>query len=358
MLWGSKKYPMNKMAQALKKPLTVAFLYNIREVYPDPKSSDSQLVADADDPQTIKWMGKHLEKCGYRVIPIPVDKDIYLKLKEYKKEIDIAFNYSVCINRFRREIQVPLILEILEIPYTGPSPLTQSLVYNKAKVKEILMANGISTLPFQVFNEPEEKLRKEFKFPLIVKPNAEGSSAGITNKSVVNNLDELYKQIKYINKVFKQTALVEPFLTGREFSVPMVGNPPRIFPIIESDHSKLPAGYQPLDSLEVKWYFEESSKGANFSCPAKITPDLKKKIENICSAAWKALNMKDFCRIDIRCDKAGTPYFIEINHPAGMIPPEVSKSSYLPYSAQMAGLDYDELLKTIIEAGWKRNTIY
>jgi len=356
MLWGSKKSLLIKMVQALKKPLTVAFLYNIREVYPDPKSSDSQLVADADDPETIEWMGKHLESCGYRVIPIPVDKDIFLKLKEHKDEIDIAFNYSVCINGFRREIQVPLILEILEIPYTGPSPLTQSLVYNKAKVKEILMANGVSTLPFQIFNEPEEKLKKGLSFPLIVKPNAEGSSAGITNKSVVRDEKELYAQVKYINEVFKQTGLVEPFLTGREFSVPMLGNPPRIMPIIESDHSKLPAGYQPLDSLEVKWYFEETSKGANFSCPAKITPDLKKKIENICLVAWNALSMKDFCRIDIRCDEKENPYFIEINHPAGMIPPEVSTTSYFPYSAREAGMDYDTLLKSIIEAGRKRNT--
>lgn len=342
------------MAQALSKPLTVAFLYNIREVYPDQKSSDSQLVADADDPETIEWMGKHLENCGYRVIPIPVDKDIFLKLKEHKEEIDIAFNYSVCINGFRREIQVPMILEILEIPHTGPGPLTQSLVYNKAKVKEILMANGISTLPFQIFNEPGEKLRKGLKFPLIVKPNAEGSSAGITNKSVVKDEKELYAQVKYINEIFKQPALVEPFLTGREFSVPMVGNPPRIFPIIESDHSVLPEGFQPLDSLEVKWYFEETSKGANFSCPAKITSKLKKEIEDICLAAWKAVNMRDFCRIDIRCDKEETPYFIEINHPAGMIPPEVSKSSYLPYSARVAGLDYDALLKSIIDAGKRR----
>lgn len=355
MLWGSKKYLLNKIRTMYKKiPLTVAFLYNIREVYPDPKSAASQLEADADDPETIEWMGKHLIKCGYRVIPIPVDKDIYLKLKKHKKEIDIAFNYSVCINSFRREIQVPLILEILEIPYTGPPPLTQSLVYNKAKVKEILMANGVSTLPFQIFDEHGEQLKPDLKFPLIVKPNAEGSSAGITNKSVVRNLEDLHKQVKYINEVFKQTALVEPFLEGREFSVPMVGNPPRIFPIIESDHSKLPAGYQPMDSLEVKWYFEENSGGANFTCPAKITTRLKTKIQNICLAAWRVLNMQDFCRIDIRCDEKENPYFIEINHPAGMIPPEVSKSSYLPYSALVAGMDYDELLKTIIEAGWKR----
>jgi len=171
---------------------------------------------------------------------------------------------------------------------------------------------------------------------------------------VVKNEKELYAQVKYINEVFKQTALVEPFLTGREFSVPMVGNPPRIFPIIESDHSVLPEGYQPLDSLEVKWHFEETSGGANFSCPAKITTALKTKIENICLTAWKVLSMKDFCRIDIRCDQKGTPYFIEINHPAGMIPPEVSKSSYLPYSARVTGLEYDGLLKSIIEAGWKR----
>lgn len=349
---------MNKI-NSLKtgKPLAVAFLHNIREIYPDPDSPASQIAADADDPATIEWMIKHLKNCGYTVYPIPVNKDIFLKLQEIKNKIDIAFNYSVGINGFRREIQVPTILEILEIPYTGPTPLTQSLVYNKARVKELLLANKVSTLPFQVFYSSEEILEKNLKYPLIVKPNSEGSSAGITNKSVVKSAAELKTQVKYITETFKQGALVEPFLSGREFSVPLVGNPPKVLPIIESDHSKLPKDYLAIDSLEVKWYLEENTKGSNFTCPAKVNPDLKQKIEGICLKAWEILKMNEFCRIDIRCDEEENPYFIEINHPAGMIPPEVSTTSYLPYSARVAGIDYEALLKLIIEGGAKRQGV-
>jgi D-alanine-D-alanine ligase len=141
--------------------------------------------------------------------------------------------------------------------------------------------------------------------------------------------------------------LVEPFLSGREFSIPVLGNPPVVLPIIQSDHSVLPEGMRHIDSLEVKWIFEEETAGANFVCPAKVSAELKSKIEKICLDTWNILGIVDFCRLDIRCDNEENPYFLEVNSPPGIIPPEVSLS-YFPLSARAAGIDYQGLLKRII----------
>jgi D-alanine-D-alanine ligase len=338
----------------MAKKNTLAFLYNIRHSYPDPNDIRGQWETDFDDPPTIKWMIKHLKKGVKKVIPIEANEKAYLQLYRYRKKVDLAFNYAEGIYGQDRECHLPAMLEMLQIPYTGSRPLTQALGLNKAKTKEILLAHQIPTLPFQVFKTGKEKLSPRLNFPLIVKPVAQGSSAGITNKSVVNEKKELAKQAAFVIQNFHQPALVEPFLSGREFSVAMLSNPPQILPLVESDHSVLPKNLLPLDSLEVKWYFEEESGGKNFICPAKINQNLENEIKSICLQVWQALQVTDLCRIDIRCNQKEKPYVLEINSPPGLIPPEVSTTSYFPLMAKEAGIDYDELLQIIIKEALKR----
>lgn len=334
--------------------MTVAFLYNVRHKYPDPKDNRTQLEADFDDPKTIEWIITHLKNSGYEVLPIEANEEAYFKLQQNKAKIDLAFNYAEGIYGADREAQIPAILEMLSIPYTGSTPLVQAIGLDKGKTKEILIANNIPTMPFQIFKTLQEKLNHGLFFPVIIKPVSQGSSAGITNKSVVFNEEECANQVKYIWETFNQPAMAEPFLTGREFSVSLLGNPPKILPIIESVHAKLPEGYMPLDSLEVKWFFEEETSGANFSCPAVISDELKNKIEKICLDSWSAIGYRDLCRMDLRCNGSEDPYVLEINSPPGMIPPEVSTTSYFPLSAREAGMDYETLLKTILETALKR----
>lgn len=334
---------------------TIAFIYTLRHLYPDPNNPKSQLEADYDDEITINWMINHLKNLNFDVLPIESNEKAYLKLFENKNKIFLALNYSMGIGGKDGYAQIPSILEALKIPYTGSSPLTQAIIMNKAKTKEILLANNIPTLPFQIFKDINLlEIKNKINYPLIVKPIARGSSAGITNKSVVKNDHELKKQINFIINTFNEPALVEPFLTGREFSVSMLGNPPRILPIIESNHKKLPKGFLPLDSLEVKWYFEEQTNDSNLVCPAKIEKKLEKRIKEICLATWKALGIYDFCRIDLRCDSQENPYVLEVNSPPGLIPPEVSLTSYFPLSARASNIDYQSLLRFILESACKR----
>ncbi|KKP35689.1 MAG: D-alanine-D-alanine ligase [Candidatus Roizmanbacteria bacterium GW2011_GWA2_32_13] len=334
---------------------TIAFLYNVRHKYPDPKDYLNQVEeGDFDDPETIKWQIKHLGNLGYRIIPIEADERAYLILYKLKNKIDLVFSIAEGKHGRDRELQIPAMLEMLKIPYTGCSPLTQGIILDKARAKEIFIVNGIPTLPFQIFHSENENLKKDFKFPLIVKPVAEGSSMGITNKSVVYDFKSFRKQIKKVIDNFKEAVMVEPFLTGREFSIAMLGNPPEILPIIEPDHSLLPKKYLPFDSLEVKWFFEEQGHADYLACPAKIDKELEEKLRMICFDVWEALEVDDWCRLDIRCDQKNNPYVLEVNSPPGMIPPEVSMTSYFPLAARTAGIDYESLLKTIIKAAFKR----
>lgn len=334
--------------------MTIAFLYNIRHLYPDPDDPRSHLEADFDDPGTIKWIIRHLKRAGFAVIPIEADDKAYLKLYRNRKRIDLALNYSEGIYGRDREAHLPAMLEMLKIPYTGSRPLTQAIGLNKAKTKEILLANGVPTLPFQVFKTGEEKLEDGLDFPLIVKPIAQGSSAGITNQSVVDSKKRLRRQIAWVVETFNQPALVEPFLSGREFSVGLLGNPPEFLPLVEADHSLLPEGFKPLDSLAVKWHFEEESDNHHLRCPARVEKRLLSRIKDICRETWEALCVTDYCRIDLRCDEKNNPFVLEINSPPGLLPPEVSTTSYFPLMARKAGIEYPNLLKKMVGVALER----
>ncbi len=337
--------------------MKVAFLYNVRHIYPDPNVLRSHIEADYDDPQTIESITDNLKKCGYSVIPIEANEEGVLKLYKERKNIDIAFNYSLGNRGKERNALFPAVLECFGIPYTGSGVLTQALILNKAKCKDMLKSYGIPVLPHQLFKNKDEILSEKLHYPLIVKPVAQGSSAGITNDSVVCNAKELKNKVEFVIETFNDDALVEPFLEGREFSIPMLGNPPKILPIIESDHSKLPYGFNKLDSFEVKWIFEEESDDNNLTCPAKISSKLENEIDDICLKIWNTLGIFDLCRIDIRCDRENNPYVLEVNSPPGLIPPEISETSYFPYSARINGISYQKLLKTIIESAMKRYSL-
>lgn len=334
--------------------MNIAFLYNIRHRYPDPKKPETLREADFDDPETTELQIKYLKKLGYKIFPIEANERAYFKLYRLKHKIDLVFNVSEGLHGNDREAQIPAMLEMLQIPYTGSPPLAQAIILNKAKTKEILIAHKLPTLPYQLLTSNQDRLKKSLKYPLMVKPVSEGSSAGITNKSVVYNEKSLYEQVDYIRTTFGEQALVEPYLEGREFSVAMLGNPPLILPILESDHSMLPKKYLPFDSLEVKWFYELATSGKHLKCPTKISGDLKAKINKICFKLWSAIGIRDWCRIDIRCDKKNNPYVLEVNSPPGCTPPEHDPSSYFPLIARASGIDYRSLLKMIIDTALKR----
>jgi len=344
---------LTRVKEFIKQGKLLAFIYNVRHKYPDANDPRTFLDADYDDPETISYITNHLKKCGFNLLPLEADENIETRLKNEKANIDLVLNYSEVIIKGDRKSQITSVCEKLSIPFTGSSNKIQVLIRNKGEAKKVMRKAGISVLDDQIFTSPSEPLKENLKFPLIVKPIGQGSSAGITNKSVVNNLKELKQQLKETVESFNDAALVEPFITGREFSIPLIGNPPEVLPIIEPDFATLPKNYVPIDSLEIKWLYEEEVSDHLF-CPAKIDKNLKRKIESTVKKVWDALNIKDLCRIDTRCDKDGNLFVLEVNSPPGLLPPEISTTSYLPLSARTKGLSYQDLLKTIVDTALTR----
>ncbi|QQG41203.1 MAG: ATP-grasp domain-containing protein [Candidatus Woesebacteria bacterium] len=333
----------------------LAFAYNVRHAYPDPNKPSTFNEADFDDQVTIDAIIGHLKNIGLDVLPL--EADIYAEefLTKNKAQIGFVLNYSEEVFASDPKIYMAEVLERVGLPFSGCSLKTQKIIINKGEMKRLMLIENISTLPYQVFESTEEILDERLKYPLIVKPIARGSSAGITNKSVVNTQEELTEQVKFILETFNEPALIEPFINGREFSIGMLGNPPEFFPTIEPRHDKIPKGLHHIDSMEIKWQLEDELGINYFNLPAEVDDELRSKIENLCTQTWKVLEIRDFCRIDLRMDeKDGNLYVLDVNSPPGLVPPEITATSYFPAAAKVKGYDYETLLSKVIGAGLNR----
>jgi len=297
---------------------------------------------------TGKAVAKALEAFGHEVKFFDVNEKTFEKLR--KSDIEMAFN--VC-ERFRGnsffEPHVASMLELLGIPYTGSGPLALALCMNKARVKEILMQNGIQTPKFQIFYSRNKKINEDLKFPMIIKPICMDNSIGITNESIVENEDDLRKRIGYILRVYDQPALVEEFVGGREFAVGVLGNKnPFALPISEFVFSE--ATENPIYSYNAKWNKESDEfKNTVEVCPAQIPKYMEAKLKKVAFDVYKLLEVKDYGRIDIRLDKDNVPYVLEMNPNPG-----ISADDTIPKVAQSLGLTYNEMIIEIVAKALER----
>jgi len=246
-------------------------------------------------------------------------------------------------------------LDMLGIPYTGSDPVTLGICLDKRRTKEILSWHGVPTPRFYVVDSPAE-LPSRLRYPLMVKPTLEGSSKGVTDKALVHDRRALIRQVEWVVATYRQPALVEEFLPGREFTVALLGNGPslRSLPIVEINLDTLPAGVNPIYSFEAKWLWDREEDPLQiFSCPAPLDPLLQKNIEELCKRAFRVLGCRDWCRIDVRLDARGFPHVIELNPLPGILPrPE--QNSCFPKAARAAGLDYAQMILGVVEAACER----
>lgn len=313
-------------------------------------------IAELDSPETIDYVREALMSGGNEVILIEADEDACDKLKKERREIDIVFNIAEGLRGESRESYIPAICDMLEIPYTGSGILTLALCLNKARTKEILRYHGIPTPDFQVLKSKDDKLDPwlELKFPLIVKLLHEGSQMGLSHDSIVYSEEDLRDRTAYLMHEYGEPVIVEEFLDGREFTVGILGNEePIVLPIIETlfEDGQKTRLFTPDDPIlpfipkDIVINPEHRSV-----CPADIDEDLKKEIEETALDAYRALDCRDWCRIDLRMKRdEDVPNVLELNPIAGIDP-----SYHLPKAAKAAGISYERLIKMILEFGAKR----
>ncbi len=288
----------------------------------------------------------------HEVIPIEGDEGAFEKFKKHRPQI--VFNIAEGMHGTSREAQIPAMLEMLRVPYTGSDPLTLALCLDKAMAKVVLQHHGIPTPPFRVAGVKGAPGLPSL--PAIVKPLREGSSKGITNSSLVRTRKQLKEEIQRVVSEYHQPALVEKFLPGREFTAALLGNgnDVEVLPIVEIRFDELPGSMNPIYSFEAKWIWDTVEKPLEiFSCPAKIPASLRKKIQDRCRAAFSVLGVRDWCRIDVRLDEAGEPHILELNPLPGILPNPDANSCF-PKAARTAGISYDELIERVLETACRR----
>ncbi len=355
--------PEQPPSRRMKRYWKVAVLANIKDDNtPKPEGVPPDAFADFDHIETIEHIRAAIETDGHETVFLQADRTLPFTLQE--SQPDICFNIAEGLGGDAREAQIPALLELFGIPYTGSRVLTNGISLDKTLTKRIWRDRRLPVAPFQEFNLGDEPLRPELKFPLFVKPAREGTGMGVDLKAIVNNEKELRERTQYIINVYQQPALVETFLPGREFTVGILGradarlysrNPEwyekdgfHRFPVLELDSSRSVTPW--VYSQEAKSKDVGADGAPGYFCPAEIDPELEKKLKHFALRAHLLLNALDISRTDIRLDEEGNPRLMEINTLPGLTP----DYSDLCLQAKAEGIRYEDLILDILYLGASR----
>ena len=327
----------------------VAFVYNA--------ATDEQLRDNAelilnltDSRETIRAVTEALEAGGHTVTGLNADQQLPRLL--VSQTFDIAFNIATGVFGDTRQAHVPAMLEYLRIPHTGSGVLAETICHHKPLMKLVVLAHGLHTPRFQVFQTAYDPLQLELGFPLIVKLPAEGGSLGLSYDSVVDNESALRERLTYVIDNYHEGALVEAYIDGREFTVTVMGNtPPYALPVAELLFFGAKAIRLDEPDLSTFDQFNQVT-GANAVfvpmesrsvAPADVPADVAQRLQQTAMAAYQAVGCQDWARIDLRMDSQGTIYILDINLEPGIAPDYV-----LFKSARAAGWTYTALINRIL----------
>ena len=351
-------------AKVLKQWTTVKARYpeekNVLVLMGDPSRPDivkPSNIFDDDDFITIDKLKFALSLLkGKRFAYLNTHKSIYSDLLKNRHKIDYVFNlcdegYN---NDARKELHIPAILEILDIPYTGSGPQSLAYCYDKSLIRGVAKEIGIPVARAIFVKSEDNVFDLHIDFPVIAKPNFADSSFGITQQSVANSIEELNNAILKIRHDFgyESSILVEEFLSGKEISVGIVGNPPESYttlPVIEEDYSQLPAELPKICGYEAKWKPDSPYFNLLRSVPADLPEDVEKQIIENCVKLFTRLECRDYCRFDFRLDASDIPRLLEVNPNPGWC-----WDGHMAKMAAISNISYPRLLEMILQAAEQR----
>jgi D-alanine-D-alanine ligase len=325
-------------AKARRRQLRVGLTYNLKRIVPKSVDDDDS-EAEYDSWSTIESVGKAIESHGHEVVYLEATPELPAIIAA--SQVDFVFNIAEGVQGRNRESSVPAMLELLGIPYTGSDPATLSITLDKALSKKVLMQAGIRTPAFCVMRTGKERLPKDLVFPVIIKPVAEGSSKGVLSSSVLENEEGLREAVTGMLAKYRQPVLVEEFLSGREFTLGLLGESrPKVLPPMEIVYTNPETKY-PIYTFEHKLSEHPEIK---YEAPAKIDAKLQKELERVARNAFIALGCRDVARIDLRLGANGKVYFIECNPLPGLTP----DWSDMCLVANAMGMNYRTLIGEIM----------
>ncbi len=342
--------------------LRVAVVANRKHAVKPSAGAPPDALAEYDAEETVLGIQDALRALGHEPLFLEADETFIDAVRAARP--DICFNIAEGLRGDSRESHVPAVLEMLSIPYTGSKVMTHAVSLDKVMTKRVWRDAGLPTAPFQSFQHADELLDARLTFPLFVKPAREGSGMGINAHSIVRDEAELRAQVEWVIRTYRQPALVETYLPGREFTVALIGNryAPgassrsdfydvdgyHVFPIEEIDMSRaeIPGVY----NTEAKGFAPVNVGGPQFHCPADLPEDVTATIKALTIRAFEALNALDVSRVDFRLDETGAPQLVEINTLPGLRP----EFSDMCIIVKAEGVSYQTLIAEILNLALER----
>ncbi len=326
--------------------MKIGLTYDLRIDTQSLQATDDALE-EYDSPMTIDIIDTTFKSKGHEVIRLGGGEQFLDNIR--LEEVDIIFNIAEGTGSYRsREAQVPSVLEMLDIPYTGSDPQCLAVCLDKNITKKLVAADGVKTPEWiSVFSEAElsRKLQEGFPFPAIVKPAYEGSSKGVRLNSLTFNTHQALEEATKILEYYQQSVMIEEFIDGDEVTVGIIGNnPPKIVGIMRVLPRKKNGHF--VYSVEVK---RDYLNMVDYECPACLNPETTEKLVESSLKVFKNLGCRDFARVDFRIGFDGMPYFIEINPLPGL-----GTYSDLIIMAKMMGWQHEEVINGVLEAALER----
>ena len=289
---------------------------------------------------------KAVEKKGHRVTFFDMNETPLPFNKIAESNVDVIFNVCERINNSSLlEPHAAAILDCLGIPYTGSNPLTLALCIDKIKVKKLLEHHGLPTPKFDYAFQKDEPIREDLRYPLMVKLANTDNSIGISNQSVVTSLKEMKDQVRSLLEKYNRPVLIEEYIEGDEVDVSIMGNEDRVkvLPLSRSIFDDLPKGVWGIYPFQAKWDNNSVYEKIRIERPAKYSQKLTALISEICLDAYNVFDCHDYARIEVRVDKLGNPYILEINPN-----PSINNGDCVPNCAEMTGLNYEDFIDEIL----------
>jgi len=293
-----------------------------------------------------------LRQEGHEVRKLAVNDQVEPLVTSLTKERpDLIFNLAESFaGRSALESNVAALLNLLGLRYTGSSPAGLIMAGDKTLTKKVLSFHSILTARFATVFRGSVDWAGDIKFPLILKPPQEDASLGITQKSIVNDVQELLQKISSLQQEYQSPVLAEEFIDGREFYVGVLGNSEvKPLPIMELDFSGYPPDKPKIASWEAKWGDDGDEKGAEFEgtksvFPTDLTDELTERMQKVAVDSFQALRLRDYARVDLRVTSKEEIYVIEVNPNCYL-----EKNAEFAAAALKDGLEYPALVNRILE---------
>ncbi|MBN1691354.1 MAG: ATP-grasp domain-containing protein [Dehalococcoidia bacterium] len=331
--------------------MKIGLAYDLKDDIQAGQDLPEDALEEYDSPEVVDAIAAGLRSLGHSTIKLGGGRQFLSKVLRTK--VDFVFNIAEGRGSLRsREAQVPAVLEMLDIPYSGSDPQTLAITLDKPLAKQLVRAAGIPTPPWLLISS-QEALRglynRDIPLPAFIKPACEGSSKGIRLASLASTTAKARSTARKLLKTYGQPVLVEQYIEGHEVTVGISGNsPPSIIAIMRVIPKKKLAPF--VYSLEIK---RDWRNLVEYECPAELDEKTMTRINEAALTVYQTLGCRDFSRVDFRVAADGTPYFLEVNPLPGLNP----QSGDLPIMSYKMGWTYDKLVKTIFESALKRSNL-